>query len=182
MARIPAVERREDLAPEHRAAYDEIAASRRRVAGPFAMLLHSPEVARRAAHLGAYIRFEATLDGKVRELAVLAAAREMDCRYEWAAHAAEARRAGVREEAIAAIGSRAPALSDDERPVVSYVQQLLREHRVDEPTFQALRARFGVQGLVELTATAGYYGMIACVLNAFDVTPPPGADVLPERA
>ena len=43
-----------------------------------------------------------------------------------------------------------------------------------------MRERFGVDGLVELTATVGYYGMLACVLNAFDVVPEAGADLLPD--
>jgi hypothetical protein len=36
----------------------------------------------------------------------------------------------------------------------------------------------GVDGLVELTATVGYYGMLACTLNAFEVTPEAGTEVL----
>ena len=40
---------------------------------------------------------------------------------------------------------------------------------MSEPTFQALFARLDVGGLVELTATIGYYAMLACTLNAFDV-------------
>jgi 4-carboxymuconolactone decarboxylase len=36
-------------------------------------------------------------------------------------------------------------------------------------TFQALYGRLGEKGLVELTATIGYYAMLACTLNAFDV-------------
>ena len=62
-ARVPLISRRDEVAPEHRAAFDAIAESRGRVAGPFSVLLHSPEVAKRAAHLGAYIRFESPLAG-----------------------------------------------------------------------------------------------------------------------
>jgi len=46
---------------------------------------------------------------------------------------------------------------------------LLRAHRITETTFQALYARFGERGLVELTATVGYYAMLACTLNTFDI-------------
>jgi len=37
---------------------------------PFTFLLHSPEVARRVAHLGAYLRFETNLSPVERELAI----------------------------------------------------------------------------------------------------------------
>ena len=42
------------------------------------------------------------------------------------------------------------------------------------------RKRFGLEGLVDLTATIGDYAMIACALNAFAVEPTPGEPPLPE--
>lgn len=181
MARVDLVERRDQLGPEHHAVWDLIARSRGQVAGPFAVLLHSPPIARGTAELGAYIRFESGLEARDRELAVLTVARELDCGYEWVAHAREARRAGVREEAITAIreGKAPTGLTSEEAQIVEYVRQLLRAHRVDAATFDALRARLGLERLVELTATAGYYGMIAATLNAFEVVPPEGDDLLP---
>jgi hypothetical protein len=47
---------------------------------------------------------------------------------------------------------------------------LLRRHRVDENKFQSLLARLGVNGMVELTATIGYYSMVSCTLNAFELS------------
>ena len=181
MARIPTIQKREELAPAERAIYDRIVQSRGEVRGPFTVLLHSPELAGRTAELGAYVRFQSRLPVKDKELMVLTVAREMDCRFEWAAHSVMAKKAGVREEAISAIRDRlAPqGLTPDEAPVVLYVQQLLRAHRVEEATFRALRERFGVELLVELTGAVGYYAMLACTLNAFDVAPEPGADLLP---
>jgi 4-carboxymuconolactone decarboxylase len=181
-ARIPLITRKSELPAEHHAAFELITQSRGQVAGPFAVMLHSPEIARRAAHLGAYIRFESALSGEQRELAILATARAMDCRYEWAAHVPLARKAGVRSEAITAIRDRrAPeGLTAGEAEIVQFVTALLRAHRVDDGAFGPLRERFGTQALVELTSTAGYYSMIACALNAFAVEPEPGADILPD--
>ncbi len=182
MARIPTITQKSELPAEHHAAFDLITQSRGQVAGPFSVLLHSPEAARRVAHLGAYFRFESALSGEHRELAILATARAMDCAYEWAAHVPLARKAGVRGEAIAAIRDRrAPdGLTEAEADVVGFVTALLHAHRVEEPAFAAMRERFGTQALVELTATAGYYSMIACVLNAFALQPAAGADLLPD--
>ncbi len=171
MVRIPTLERKENLAPEHHAIYDAIAQSRGEVRGPFAVLLHSPEIAERTAYLGAYIRFESQLDPGDLELATLTVARELDCKHEWAAHLAHARKIGVPEETITAIHNRkAPSgLSVEEAQIVSYVHELLRSHRVSTATFQSMLDRFGVKGLVELTATVGYYAMLACTLNAFEM-------------
>jgi 4-carboxymuconolactone decarboxylase len=182
MARVPTIQKREDLPASAQDAWNAIAASRGHVVGPFTVLLHTPELAKRVAHVGEYVRFDARLPAPVRELAILSVAREMDCRFEWAGHVPIARKAGVRPEAIDIIRERrAPAgLTSDEAQVVGYASRLVgQRHRVDEPTFRALEARFGLEGLVELTALIGYYGMLACTLNAFDVMPDAGMDQLP---
>lgn len=179
MPRIPLVVRAEDLPAAHQPIFTKIARSRGQVAGPFAAWLHSPPVAERTADLGAYIRFESTLRPADRELIVLAVARERDRRFEWAAHAPEARKAGVRPEAIAAVRARAfDALTEDEAMLVRYATDLLGKRRVDDATFAAVRGRLGLEGVVELTATVGYYAMLACTLNAFDVRPDSGEEDL----
>lgn len=171
MTRIPMIDKKELLPPEHQALYDAIAKSRGRVGGPFLALLHSPEIAERTAHLGSYLRFESRLDPKIIELAALVTARELQCKHEWAAHVTHAQKAGIPLETIRLIHQRKGTenFSSEDAQIISYAQELLRSHRVSEPTFQALFARLDVGGLVELTATIGYYAMLACTLNAFDV-------------
>ena len=180
MPRIPLITRAEEMPLAQQEVWARIAKSRGRVVGPFAALLHSPALADRTAELGAYIRFDSALSAIDRELVILSVARIFDCGFEWAYHVREARKAGVRAEAIAAIRERrAPAgLDEDEAAVVDYVRQLLVDHRTDDATIAALRARLGVQGLVDMTATVGYYAMLACTLNAFDVRPDAGEEEL----
>lgn len=179
-ARVPLVDK-DKATPAQLAVWDRIAQSRGRVAGPFAALLHSPELARRIAETGHYLRFERPLSQADRELAIITVARVLDCQYEWAAHAVLARKAGVSDEAIAAIRERrVPAgLTPAEAQVNAYASALLREHRVSDDAFAGLQARFGLEGLVDLTATIGYYAMIACALNAFAIEPTPGEPALP---
>ncbi len=180
MARLPGITSKEALPKERWPVFDAIADTRGSVRGPFAMLLYSPETAGRVAHLGTYLRFQSVLPRAERELVILVAARECDCEYEYYAHSRLAREAGVREEAIQAIAHRAPLdrFTADEARLVSYGRELLREHRVSEEAFQAVMDRYGEQGTVELTATLGYYSMMAATLNAFDVEAP-GGPVLP---
>jgi 4-carboxymuconolactone decarboxylase len=179
--RVPYLTEREQVAEDGRESYDSIAESRGGVRGPFAVLLNSPDLAGRIGHLGAYVRYESGLPDAVRELAIITTAREFDCAYEWAAHEPIAREAGVREAAIDAVADReAPDdLTDTEALVVRYGRHLFRDHGVPDPLFEEAKAEFGVEGVVELTATMGYYSMIACVLNAFEVTPGEGSPQLP---
>lgn len=181
MARITQITERGQVDEESQHIFDSIATSRGRVSGPFSVLLNSPEVAGRAAHLGAYIRFESTLSPAERELAIITTAREFDCAFEWAAHATLAQEAGVRDAAIEAIANNGELseLTDDEALIVGYGREILRAHRVSDDTFAAAKARFGEQGVTELTATIGYYGMLACALNAFEVQPSPDMPQLP---
>ena len=55
------------------------------------------------AHLGAYVRFEGSLDMRVRVLAAMTVARELDAVYVWGAQTGGARRLGVPEATITAI-------------------------------------------------------------------------------
>ena len=171
MARIATITKKEELAPEGQKAYDAIAQSRGVVGGPWLALLHSPEMAQRTMHLGSYVRFESTLDHKVLEFTALVAARELDCKHEWAAHINHGTKAGIPMETIRLVHAKkgAESFSSEDAQIVSLVREMIHTHRVSEPTFQAIYARFGEQGMVELTATIGYYAMLACTLNTFDV-------------
>lgn len=180
MARIPGITKKEELATVHHHVFDAIAESRGEVRGPFTMLLHSPELASRVAHLGAHVRFDANLDGKLKELVILTVARELDCQFEWSMHATLARKAGVSDACVDAIADhREPEdISGDETNVRAYVRELLRTHRVSAPTFAAVEKWLGPAGCVELSGFVGYYVMLACVLNALEVDPAPTGEVL----
>jgi 4-carboxymuconolactone decarboxylase len=182
LVRIPEITNREDVPENQREFYDSIIASRKRIGPPYNYLLHAPDLAARTAHLIGYSLFSTDIPEDVKELAICTAARELDCAYEWAAHADLARRAGVREECIQIIGDRkAPAgLAEGEAEVVRYVQELLRPpHRIASATFDALKERIGVPRLVELTGIIAAYVGLACSLNAFEVGTPPGRPILP---
>ena len=171
MARIATIDKKDDLALEHRPIYDAIVQSRGVVGGPWLALLHSPELAQRTAHLGSYVRFESHLDHKLIEFTALVAARELDCKHEWAAHVAHGQKAGIPMETIRTVYQKKGTenFSSEDAQIVSFIREMLHSHRVTETTYQAIYARLGEQGMVELTATIGYYAMLACTLNTFDV-------------
>ena len=175
MSRLPQVTR-ESLSPEDQVHFDYVAGSRGEVRGPFLILLNSPDVAERIARVGTYIRFENTLDPALLELAILTVAREWNCQYEWTAHQPIAEGEGARPEAIAAIRDRtAPAgLTDDEAMVFNYVSALLERGRIPDEVFQKAQDTLGTRTVTDLTATAGYYSMLACALNAAQVVPEEG--------
>lgn len=144
--------------------------------------MNSPEVAGRVGHVGSYVRFESTLPGMDRELAIITTAREFDCGYEWAAHARLAREEGVREEVISVVADRGDlvGLTDVEANIVQFCREMFRDHRVSDATFEAARKRYGNKGVTDLVGTMGYYGLLASALNTFEVQPASDAEKLPQ--
>src|SRR6266571_1995763 len=179
MARLPPITAKDQVPAKDHAVFDSIVASRGAVQGPFTMFLHAPEVSERVAHLGAYVRFEGSLDMRVKVLAAMTAAREFEAEYVWGAQTGGARRQGVPESTITAIREKhMRGMPPEDAQIVAFTQQLLQKHRVDDATFKAMQERFGNEGLIELTGAIGYYSMLAMTVNACELEAAPGAEVL----
>jgi 4-carboxymuconolactone decarboxylase len=181
MPRIAPVTGKPDVPAEHHGVVDAVVGVFGNVRGPFSVLLHSPKLAERMLGLVTFFRDESVVEPRLRSLAILTAVREREAAYVWAAQVGAARRAGVREEAIDLIRAKGdPAkLPEEEREIVTYTRQLMRTNRVDQAAFDALRVRYGVPWLVELTAAANYFALLSGVVNAFEVPAPSGGDQLP---
>src|SRR3981189_2056663 len=151
MARLPSITSKDQVAAKDRETFDSIIASRGAVQGPFTMFLHSPEVAGRVADLGAYVRFEGSLDMRVRVLAAMVVAREFEAMYVWGAQTGGARRLGVADSPTTPVRETPPAGSPAEgAQVVDFTRQLLRRHRIDDATASAMRKRFGDDEFIQL--------------------------------
>lgn len=179
MARLTPVTGKEQVSREDHAIVDSIIASRGAVQGPFKMILHCPKLAERVGHLGAYVRFEGKLDKRVRVLAAMTAARELDAVYVWGAQSGSARKQGVPEATITAIREKhSKGLPPEDAEIVDFTRDLIRRHRVTDAAATSLRKRFGDESFIELTGTIGYYSMLAMTVNACELEAAPGADVL----
>ena len=179
--RVEPISRREQVPEEHRAIFDTVAEGRGSVRGPFSILLYSPVLCRRHLDVGTFLRFNSRLEGDSRELAIIATARETDCPYIWAAHAPAARLAGVANGIVSVVRDRGDlaGVPGAERDIVDYARQLIKDNAVAPVLFDRLQGRHGVPWLVELTGLIGHYGIVASILNAFEVAPAPDAEPLP---
>ena len=179
MARLPPITAKEQVPAKDHAVFDSIVASRGAVQGPFTMFLHSPEVAGRVADLGAYVRFEGSLDMRVRVLAAMTVAREFEAVYVWGAQTGGARRLGVPETTITAIReNHSRGVPPEDAQIIEFTRALLRRHRVDEASFKAMQTRFGNDELIQLTTAIGYYSLLAMTVNACELEPAEGAETL----
>ena len=101
--RIEGIFEKEGLEGASLKAYENIIGTRGRIVGPFAALLHSPELASLVGDTGAYIRFNSSIPNELGEIAVLTTASTLNCNFEWQAHSELAKNAGVPEGIINAI-------------------------------------------------------------------------------
>jgi 4-carboxymuconolactone decarboxylase len=180
MPRVAPIKSRSELSAAHQPAADAVVKVYGEIRGPWGMLLHSPELAARIVPLVPFFHEQSIVEGKLRSVAILAAVRELDAEYVWAAQVAAARRNGVREELIDLMRAKGDmsGLAAEEREIVAYTRQLVRANRVDQATFDALKNRYGTQWLVELTAVIGYFSMVSGIANAFEVAAPAHGDKL----
>lgn len=168
------------LTDAQRRVVDEVRAGRRgTVPANVVAWLPSPELARRAAALGEFVRYETSLGPRLTELAILVVARHWSCAYEWAVHAREASAAGLPADVIDAVGRDAmPVLSGADAIVYAFARELVRSGRVDDALHAQAVAELGEAGVVELVGVVGYYTLVAFTLNASEVPAPAGAPTL----
>ena len=181
MPRVPPITGKGDVPAEFHPVVDDVLSVFGQIRGPFSMLLHSPPLAARMLQFVKFNRGGTVVEPRLLSHAILASVRERDAHYVWAAQVNAARRAGVPEATIDLLRAKGDpaALGEDERDIVTYTRQLVRDNRVDQAVFDRLQKRHGTQWLVELTAAAGYFGMLSGVVNAFEVPAPPDGDKLP---
>ena len=176
MSRFPRLDPDQMTAAQREVAAEISAGPRGEVRGPFLALIHNPELARRVQALGEQLRWKSKLPPRLLELAVLVTARRWSCQFEWFMHEKLARKAGLDERIIAAVGkAQMPAqMGKEESLVHAFCLQAHTTGHVDDATFAAANELFGLDGVLELLALNGYYSMMAMVLNSSGIQLPEG--------
>ena len=165
--RLP-LPKREDLDETARQTLDEAAkpgASIAGLQGPAGVQLYSPKTTRHLRAINRYLRFEAGIPPRIREIAILATARE------WVAHEPEALKEGVPQTVIDVIKHRrsTAGLEETDALVIELGRSLWRDHKVKPETFARLKEIFGPNKLVDLVLLMGNYAGTAAMLTAVDM-------------
>jgi 4-carboxymuconolactone decarboxylase len=185
-ARIP------KLAPpqldgEQRALYDAIAGGRRaqgpqlfRLAdadgcleGPFNAFLLQPRLGSALQALGAAVRYETALSDRCREIAILVVAAHWRSDFEWYAHEAVGRAAGLTGAELSAItDGDYGTLANHEAVIARTTAALAARGDLDDAGYDEAVAELGPDGLFELLTLVGYYATLALQLRVFRVPAP----------
>ncbi len=187
------------LDAEQRSLYDAIAGGRRaqgpqlfrladadgRLEGPFNAFLLQPRLGSALQALGSSVRYETRLDDRCREIAILVVAAHWRSGFEWYAHEAVGRSAGLGDAELAAIrdgeGSRDGrgggdgqdgALAGREAVVARTAAALVARGDLDDAEYREAAGHLGADGLFELLTLVGYYATLALQLRVFRVPAP----------
>jgi len=92
--------------------------------------------------------------------------------FEWDHHRPIGEREGLDPELLDVLSRGEPPgfREPDQELVYTFAMTLLKERKLPEPLFTAAEDRFGPAGILELMVILGYYGLLALVLNGFEIT------------
>ena len=169
-----ALPKREALDEAGKKAYDRGATPGRTIAGlqgPSGVQLYSTKTLEHLQALNQYLRFQAGFTPRIREIAILTTAREMDSQFEWVAHEPEALKEGVEASVIDVIKFRksTDGLNETDATVIDFGRQIWRDHKVTPATFAKAKELFGPNKLVDLVLLMGNYAGTAALLTAVDM-------------
>lgn len=177
----------ETLSPEVRYVHDEIAAlvgrsqgqvtmlnAQGALLGPFAPMLHYPQFGTPALSFLRTLDTHATLDKRVREVAILTVGAAFGARFELYAHEIMARAFGLPADIVAALsaGGHPYGLNEQESIAHHIACTLVKGRVVPAAAYNQALALLGSNGVAELFFLVGGYSFIAVILNGFDVPAP----------
>jgi 4-carboxymuconolactone decarboxylase len=142
--------------------------------GPYNPMIRSPVLGQRLYDL----RWQTSVPTKLNEFAILIIGRQWRSQVEWFAHAPLAAKAGLSADIIAELksGKRPSNMADDEAMVYDFVTELTTTQKVSDETYARAKKAFNDQQIVDLTAVAGNYVMVAMLLAMAEETVPPGKE------
>lgn len=142
--------------------------------GPFAPMLHFPQFGIPALSFLRTLDMQATLDKRVREVAILTVGGAYGAKFELYAHAIMAAAYGLAPSTIAtlAAGGRPDGLTEGEAIAHDVARALVTGRIVPDSTYKQAVTLFGKAGAGELIFLVGGYCLIAMVLNGFDMPAP----------
>ncbi|MDO8187812.1 carboxymuconolactone decarboxylase family protein [Conexibacter sp. JD483] len=145
----------------------------------FATLAHAPRLLRRVNALGGYFAVHGRISPRDRELVVLRVAGRTGSAYEAAHHRAIGASAGlVPAEVEAALdGDSAHPWAPADAALLHATDELVLRRTVGDATWTRLRATRDEHELLELLVLAGFYALLAGVIDAAGIE----LDPLPPR-
>ena len=160
------------MSPEQKGLHDEILAGpRTQIAGPMHIWFLNPSYGSLIQKVGAFCRYETSLEPRLSELAIIIVARHWNADVEWFAHSKIAAESGISGEIIDCIKLHKYPNFDknDEALIYDITKSILDTKGLSDEIFKIAEATLGQKSLLDLTSIIGYYCNIAIQLNVFEM-------------
>lgn len=165
MARVPYLEV-EDLAPEHRPLL-------KRGINYHKALVNSPFARKASAPLGQFIRFESSVNPRLRELAILQVGYLARSAYEWSHHIKIGYDFGVSDDdivgLIAETEGRPSGLDPLTIAVLRSAREMTQELAMSDKTFAFLKGQMALPSLIDLCLVIAHYNSVVRLLATLQI-------------
>jgi len=130
-------------------------------------MLDRPDLADAIQQVGVAIRFNGVLSDAHRELAILATAAAVGCRYEWQYHCPIAAEAGLSHEMIEATAVGIPPAHEGAlwADIVRFCRAVARDRQDTDVPVARMIELVGREKTSELIAICGYYALLASYIK-----------------
>jgi alkylhydroperoxidase family enzyme len=136
----------------------------------YRVLAHVPELARRYRAMGRWIRFESSLDPRLRELVILQVGVATGNAYEASHHVRIGREQGLTDHDVRAVVAEtrgeATDLGELERTALQAARELTLHARLDDRTWRKLGRWLNDGQRLELSTVVAYYNMTVRIIEA----------------
>ena len=156
---------------QHMAAARAHADGRAQLADIYVRMFSNPGVAQKIGALGEHLRFHGVLPDAVRELIILRFSARQGYGYEWSHHQRPAMLAGIDQGTIDALtrGEVPDALPNASQAALEAVDAVVAKQSIPPQVQKRFADVFGNEGIVELVALCGLYGLMGYMCTAFDI-------------
>lgn len=138
----------------------------------FKMIANSENAGPEVLELGKKLSVGSSLDHVVREIVILRVGYLSNAAYEIRQHTAVARRVGLSDELIDAIGKYPEsefAFTEEQRGYLEFTDAVVKETTVSDELFSFASQRLTSSQLVELVLLIGFYMLVCRVMNTFEI-------------
>ncbi|ALV39926.1 hypothetical protein AU252_01075 [Pseudarthrobacter sulfonivorans] len=165
MARVPYV-RREDLPAE----YQDLLT---RPINVFAAMANAPSAMKAFSPVGKWIRNESSVDGRLREMAIIQVGYSTGGAYEFSHHVKIGRDFGVTDDDVRAIVAESAgeetSLSPLDKSVLRAARDLTLKLEISDQDWKVIEESLGREHATQLIMITSYYNYVVRVLLALQV-------------
>jgi alkylhydroperoxidase family enzyme len=152
----------------------------------FRTLAVNEELSSRMRVLGAGILGHGLIDPREREIVIHRTCARAGAEYEWGVHSvAFGKPLGLSDEQLAGTvhgSGDDPAWSDGDALLIRLADELHDTCRISDELWSPLAARYSAEQLLELITVAGWYRLIAYLINGIRIESEPWAPGFPSAA